>query len=75
MWFTSLDASASGEDRLKRASSVFDFSTQFTLKDNKGKYAAWYGYGNGIGMVGDTTDGLPWRNRGNRLISIVEGSE
>ncbi|HJV66969.1 MAG TPA: alpha-amylase family glycosyl hydrolase [Geomonas sp.] len=48
---------------LQTSSSVFDFSTYFTLKDNKGNYTALYGYGNGIGMVGDTTDGLPWKNR------------
>ncbi len=48
---------------LQTSSDVFDFTTFFTLKDNKGKYTAWYGYGNGIGMVGDTTDGLPWKNR------------
>jgi alpha-amylase len=50
-------------DDLKTASSVFDFTSQFTLKDNKGKYAAWYGFGNGVGMMGDTTDGHPWKNR------------
>lgn len=48
---------------LRTSSSVFDFSTFFTLKDNKGNYTAWYGYGNGIGLVGDTTDGHPWKNR------------
>lgn len=48
---------------LTTSSSVFDFSTFFTLKDNKGNYTAWYGYGNGIGLVGDTTDGHPWKNR------------
>jgi alpha-amylase len=46
---------------LTTASSVFDFFTQFTLKDNKGNYGAWYGFGNGIGLVGDTTDGHPWK--------------
>ncbi|HEY9198636.1 MAG TPA: alpha-amylase family glycosyl hydrolase, partial [Gammaproteobacteria bacterium] len=45
------------------ASSVFDFSGFFTLKDHKGDYTAWYGFGNGIGMVGDTTDGVAWKNR------------
>ena len=45
------------------SSSVFDFTTFFTLKDNRGNYRAWYGFGGGIGMVGDGTDGLPWRNR------------
>jgi alpha-amylase len=45
------------------ASSVFDFSSFFTLKDNKGNYTALYGYGNGIGMVGDNTDSIAWKNR------------
>src|SRR3954462_9508634 len=48
---------------LKTASSAFDFTTAFTLKDNKGRYLVWYGLGNGLGMVGDTTDGLPWKQR------------
>ena len=51
----------SGE--LRTASDVFDFSTFFTLKDNKGNYKAWYGFGYGLGLVGDTTDNLPWKNR------------
>lgn len=55
--------SATIPDDLSTASSVFDFSTFFTLKDNKGNYAALYGYGNGIGMVGDNTDGYPWKNK------------
>ena len=58
IWHTATTA-----DDPKTSSDVFDFSTFFTLKDNKGRYAAWYGFGNGIGMVGDTTDGIPWRNR------------
>ena len=45
------------------SSSVFDFSSFFTLKDHKGDYTAWYGYGNGVGLVGDTTDGIAWKNR------------
>jgi alpha-amylase len=48
---------------LKTASSAFDFTTWDTLKRNKGNYAAWYGFGNGPGLLGDTTDGLPWKNR------------
>ena len=35
----------------------------FTLKDNKGRYLVWYGFGNGLGIMGDTTDGLPWKQR------------
>lgn len=58
MWHT-----ATEPGNLRTASSVFDFSTMFTLKDNKGKYSAWYGVGNGIGMVGDTTDGHAWKNK------------
>jgi alpha-amylase len=38
--------------------------TMFTLKNNKGNYRAWYGLGKGgLGLVGDTTDGLPWKQR------------
>ncbi len=33
------------------------------LKNNKGNYLALYGYGNGIGIVGDTTNGQAWKNR------------
>lgn len=56
--------SATLPNDIRTASSVFDFSSQFTLKDNKGNYIALYGpFGTGIGLVGDTTDGLPWKNR------------
>ncbi len=58
IWFT---ATVPGD--VKTSSSVFDFTTYFTLKDNKGNYAALYGSGNGIGMVGDNTDGVPWKNK------------
>lgn len=54
---------ATAANDLRTASDVFDFSTQFTLKDNKGRYDAWYGFGNGTGMIGDTTDNQPWRQR------------
>lgn len=55
--------SATAPDDLRTASNVFDFSGFFTLKDHKGDYTAWYGFGNGVGLVGDTTDGIPWKNR------------
>ena len=48
---------------LRTSSSVFDFSSFFALKQNKGNYTALFGYGNGLGMVGDTTDGHPWKNK------------
>lgn len=56
--------SATEPNDLRTASNVFDFSSQFTLKDNKGNYLALYGpFGTGIGLVGDITDGYAWRNR------------
>ncbi len=58
VWHT---ATTPGDPRT--ASSVFDFSSYFTLKDNKGRYDALYGVGNGIGLVGDATDDVPWKNR------------
>ncbi|MCB0633116.1 MAG: alpha-amylase family glycosyl hydrolase [Saprospiraceae bacterium] len=58
VWYT---ATTPGD--LTTASNVFDFTTFFTLKDNKGNYDAWYGFGNGLGLIGDNTDNHPWRNR------------
>ena len=57
--------SATENKNLETASNIFDFTSLFTLKDNlnQGNYLALYGFGNGIGMVGDTTDGHPWKNR------------
>ncbi len=57
---------------LRTSSHVFDFTTFFTLKNNKGKYKAWYGYGNGIGLVGDTTHGIPWKNR---AVTFIENHD
>jgi alpha-amylase len=56
-------ATATTPGLLATGSSVFDFTTMFTLKSNKGNYRAWYGFGGGIGLVGDTTDGHAWKNR------------
>lgn len=48
----------------QKSSSVFDFSTYFTLKNNKGNYLALYGaFNTGIGLIADTTDGYLWKNR------------
>jgi alpha-amylase len=64
IWHTATDANATGADRLRSASNVFDFTTLFTLEQIRaGRYHGLYGYGNGIGMVGDTSDGFPWKNR------------
>lgn len=54
---------AANPEGLRTASSAFDFSSYFTLKNNKGNYLALYSYGQGIGLMGDNTDHWPWRNR------------
>src|SRR5437667_11935357 len=58
VWWT---ATTPGE--LKTSSNVFDFTTMFTLKGNKGNCKALYGFGKGLGIMGDTTDGKPWKQR------------
>lgn len=64
IWNTAADAGAQGAERLKTASSVFDFTTVFALEAiRESRYFSLYGMGSGIGMVADTTDGLPWKNR------------
>ena len=73
IWMTAVDAAAAGADHIKTSSSVFDFTSQFSLKSiNGGNYTALYGFGNGIGLVGDTTDGLPWKNR---AVTFVENHD
>lgn len=56
---------ATKDDQLDTSSCVLDFQSQFTLKDNinSGNYRALYGFGNGIGLVGDNTDGYAWKNK------------
>jgi len=64
IWHTATDSNAAGVDHLKSSSNVFDFTTVFTLEQIRElRYHALYGLGSGIGMVGDTTDNLPWKNR------------
>ena len=64
IWNTSTQPGAQGVDHIKTSSNVFDFTTYYSLQAiNGGQYSALYGFGGGIGMVGDTTDGLPWKNR------------
>lgn len=65
VWNTAVDPVPSGVDHLATSSDVFDFETQFALKSaiNNSNYVQLYGIGNGVGLVGDTTDGLPWKQR------------
>lgn len=65
-------STATGPGDLTTSSDVFDFSSFFTLKDNKGRYAAWYGFGQGVGLVGDNTDGHPWKNR---AVTFIENHD
>lgn len=64
--------SATSPGDLGTASDVFDFRTHYSLKDNKANYRHWYGYGQGLGLMGDTTDGLPWKNR---AVTFVENHD
>ena len=44
--------------------------TLWTLLNNKSNYQALYGVGTGgLGLVGDNTDGLPWKQRAVTFIS------
>jgi alpha-amylase len=49
--------------RFETSSSVFDFSTLFSLKNDKNNYLRLYGFGKGLGLVGDSTDEVPWREK------------
>jgi alpha-amylase len=68
--------SATDDDTLETGSSVFDFRTMFTLKEaleeNRTSYGALHNEGRGIGLVGDTTDGVAWRNR---AVTFVENHD
>jgi len=73
IWSTSTAPDAAGVEHLKGSSDVFDFTSFFSLKAiNGGRYASLYGFGNGVGMVGDTTDGVPWKNR---AVTFVENHD
>ena len=74
IWASSRQPSQSGAAHLASASSVFDFSSFFSLKAalNGGRPAELRGRGLGIGMVGDSTDGLPWRSR---AVTFVENHD
>ncbi|MDJ0575368.1 MAG: alpha-amylase family glycosyl hydrolase [Xenococcaceae cyanobacterium MO_234.B1] len=57
-WHTAVE-----NGNLKTASNIFDFQSYYTLRDSKGNYKALSGYGKGIGLIGDDTDGHSWKNR------------
>lgn len=73
VWATATDTAATGSDHLRTSSNVFDFQTQFSLKAIvSSNYTQLYGFGNGIGLVGDTTDSMPWKQR---AVTFVENHD
>ena len=74
VWATSLTSDQAGPERLRSASSVFDFPLFFRMKEliNQGRYGELYGYGYGSGLIGDTQDGLPWKQR---AVTFVENHD
>jgi alpha-amylase len=65
VWATATQPAVAGADHLKSSSYVFDFPAFFRLKEliNGGRYGELYGFNFGPGLLGDTTDGMPWKQR------------
>ena len=70
IYHSATDTTLYGQERLTTAPSVFDFSTYFSLKNaigydcnNSPNYDLLYGFGNGLGLLGDTTDGIYWKTK------------
>ena len=74
IWFSAVNSNVQGSDHIRTSSSVFDFPTFFRLKDaiNKGKYTDLYGFNFGPGLMGDTTDSMPWKQR---AVTFVENHD
>lgn len=70
IWNTSVSATGTGNEWITTSSCVFDFMTLFSLEGSIGNgskgnanYLNLYAYGNGLGLMGDNTDGLAWKNK------------
>jgi alpha-amylase len=74
IWYTATSMTPTGNQHLQTASSVFDFTTFYSLHDaiTQSRYTSLYGFGGGIGMVGDNTDGIDWKNRS---VTFVENHD
>lgn len=74
IWATATRPAQSGGAHLASASSVMDFGTFFGLQAaiRSAQPARLNGYGRGVGLVGDSTDGLPWRSR---AVTFVENHD
>jgi alpha-amylase len=74
IWETAVQPTGSGADHIRTSSSVFDFPTFDRLKEaiNQGKYTDLNGFNFGPGLMGDTTDGMPWKQR---AVTFVENHD
>jgi alpha-amylase len=74
IWASATMPNVAGADHLRSSSFVFDFATFFRLKDtiNNGKYTDLYGFNFGPGLMGDTTDSLPWKQR---VVTFLENHD
>ena len=74
VWASSRQPALQGAAHLASASSVFDFTSFFSLRDaiKGGRPAELRGYGLGLGLVADSTDGLPWKSR---AVTFVENHD
>lgn len=74
VWATSQTPELAGPDHLRSSSSVFDFPLFFRMKEfiNQGRYGELYGFGFGSGLIGDTQDALPWKQR---AVTFVENHD
>ncbi|MFM9046581.1 MAG: alpha-amylase family glycosyl hydrolase [Cyanobium sp.] len=65
LWATATQPHLKGADHLRSASYVFDFPGFFRLKEaiTASRYGDLYAFHFGHGLMGDTTDGMPWKQR------------
>jgi alpha-amylase len=74
IWATATQPELAGDDHLRGASYVFDFPGFFRLKAaiTGSRYGDLYAFNFGSGLMGDTTDGLPWKQR---AVTFVENHD
>ncbi|MFW6731144.1 MAG: alpha-amylase family glycosyl hydrolase [Synechococcus sp.] len=65
IWATATTPEAKGREHLRSSSAAFDMPTLFQLRQAlvAGRPQDLSAIGDGHGLIGDGTDGLPWRSR------------
>jgi alpha-amylase len=65
IWGTATQPDDKGANHLRSSSYAFDFPSFFRLKEaiTASRYGDLYAFNFGPGLMGDTTDGLPWKQR------------